>query len=108
MRILFALMLCLSPVWPAPEKNAPKKKKTAAPVEAISGCVDQRGETYILRSLSEAENVATLRGKAFSDDNFARYVGHKVTVHGARQKEGEVAVVQVIKIDDGGPGCSGQ
>jgi hypothetical protein len=106
LRTLLAIMLCLPMVWSAQEKNAPKAKKSSAATEAITGCVDQSGEKYILRSLSGAATVATLRGKAFSDDNFARYVGHKVTVHGARQKEGESVVVHVTRIDDAGAGCS--
>ena len=72
----------------------------------MTGCLDQQGETYVLRGLDQARRVATLRGKAFSDDNFARYVGHKVTVYGNVTKDGDTTVVHVTKVDDGGPGCS--
>ena len=108
LRISLVLMFCLSIAGSAQEKNAPQKKKSPAPIETIAGCIDQSGEKYILRSLSGAATVATLRGKAFSDDNFARYVGHKVTVHGAKQKEGDSLVVHVTRIDDAGAGCSSQ
>jgi hypothetical protein len=106
LRTLLLLILGLPIVWSAQEKNASKPKKSSAATETITGCIDQSGEKYVLRSLSGAVAVVTLRGKAFSDDNFARYVGHKVTVHGTKQKEGESSVVHVTRIDDAGPGCS--
>jgi hypothetical protein len=74
--------------------------------EKMTGCLDEKGETYILRDLTGAREMATLRGKGFANDNFARYVGHTVTVHGTIEKEGELPVFNVTKIDDAGPGCS--
>jgi hypothetical protein len=85
-------------------RKANEKDKTA--MTQLTGCLDQQGDTYILRELGAAAKIATLKGKAFSDDNFARYVGHKVTVHGTLQKDAEAAVLHVTKVDDSGPGCS--
>jgi hypothetical protein len=91
----------------AAKKSTPKTtQKARLASTSLTGCLDQQGETYVLRELATAGAVSTLKGKAFSDDNFARYVGHKVTVHGTVQKEGETSVVQVNKVDDAGPGCS--
>lgn len=112
LRVLFVLMLAVLAVpltWSAQgksEKKTPQKNRAAT--QSITGCVDQQGETYVLRELTAARAVTTLRGKAFSDDNFARYVGHKVTVHGTVQKEGNVPVINVTKVDDASPGCSSQ
>ena len=74
--------------------------------QSVTGCLDQQGEAYVLRDLKDAAKVAVLRGKAFKDDNFAKYVGHKVTVHGDVTKEGETTIVHVTKIEDQGAGCS--
>ena len=109
LRVLFVLMLATPLTWAAQgksEKKPTQKNRTAT--QSITGCVDQQGETYVLRELTAARTVTTLRGKAFSDDNFARYVGHKVTVHGTVQKQGDSSVVNVTKVDDAGPGCSSQ
>ena len=106
-RVLLPLMIVLSLAWSAPEtqtKTKAKRSRTAG--STITGCLDQRGETYVLRELGTAGTVSTLKGKGFSDDNFARYVGHKVTVHGTIQKEGDTPVLHVTKVDDAGPGCS--
>ena len=109
LRILIVSTLAMALAWSAPrksEKKATQKNRTGT--QSITGCVDQQGETYVLRELTAAQTVTTLRGKSFSDDNFARYVGHKVTVHGGTRKEGQSTVVDVTKVDDAGPGCSSQ
>jgi hypothetical protein len=41
--------------------------------------------------------AATLRGRAFTDDNFARFVGHKVKVAG-ESKDGVFHVDKIEKI----------
>jgi hypothetical protein len=116
-RLLLPLMIALPLAWSTPETEGPRKDaaKKSAPKTAekgrsatnsLTGCLDQQGETYILRELGTAGTVSTLKGKAFSDDNFARYVGHKVTVHGTMQKEGDASVLHVTKVDDAGPGCT--
>jgi len=98
-----------------PQAKTPKESaKKGSPngsgqaVKPITGCLDQQGEGYVLRELSTAGTVSALKGEMFSDDNFARYVGHKVTVHGRVQKEGERSVLHVTKVEDGGAGCSSQ
>jgi hypothetical protein len=117
-RLFLALVIAVPVAWSAPETQTKKPKaqakksasksdgdKAAAPA-SLTGCLDQRGETYVLRELGTAGTVSTLKGKVFSDDNFARYVGHKVTVHGTLQKQGQTSVMLVTKVDDAGPGCS--
>ena len=109
-RILLALIVGLPLAWSAPDtqtkntRDTVKKARTA--VSSLTGCLDQQGEGYVLRDLGSARAVSSLKGKAFSDDNFARYVGHKVTVHGTIEKQGQASVVHVTKVDDEGPGCS--
>lgn len=109
LRVLLFLMLAAPLTWSAPDKSAKKPvQKSKTVTQSMTGCVDEKGETYVLRDLTAARAITTLRGKGFSDDNFARYVGHKVTVHGTIQKEGDSSVVNVTKVDDAGPGCSSQ
>ena len=45
------------------------------------------------------EKATTLRGRAFTDDNFARFVGHKVRVTG-ESKEGVLHVDKIEKIGE--------
>jgi hypothetical protein len=89
----------------SPKSGNKVAERSRSAVEKITGCLDQQGETYLLRELTEAGKVTTLHGKGFSDDNFARYVGHKVTVHGTAAKYGETTIFQVTKVEDSGPGC---
>ena len=109
-RLLLALFLAVPLAWSAPETQTKKTKdqvkKSAS--TSLTGCLDQQGETYVLRELGTAGAVATLKGKGFSDDNFARYVGHKVTVHGTVDKPEQATVFYVTKVDDAGAGCSGR
>lgn len=95
---LIALMLVA-----APEQKPAKRSKPAKPPQTtLTGCVDERGEAYVLTGDRELRRVATLEGAGFSNDNFARYVGHKVTVHGKMAGE----TFRVSKIDDLGAGCA--
>ncbi len=109
-RLLLAFFIAISLTGSAPETQSKKTKdqvkKSAS--TSLTGCLDQQGETYVLRELGTAGAVSTLKGKGFSDDNFARYVGHKVTVHGTVDKQDQRPVFYVTKVDDAGVGCSGR
>src|ERR671915_54788 len=99
MRVIAASFLAIA-LLAAPEKTQKKPKK--APESALTGCVDQRGEQYVLTSEKDMTAVSQLRGKAFSDDNFARYVGRKVTVEGNTSN----GVFEVTKITQVAESCS--
>ena len=86
MRAILMRVVSAAMVWAGPEtetRQAPAPRSEAAQQE-ITGCLDQRGESYVLKSEKNMKEVTALKGKAFSDDNFARYVGHTVTVYGTR------------------------
>jgi hypothetical protein len=111
---ILALTLA-APAWPAEDpksgaKGSPKsgtsRQRTTEKAKTLSGCLDQRGESYVLMGTSATGVLATLQGKGFSNDNFARYVGHKVTLHGEIQKDGETTVMHVTRVEDGGSGCT--
>lgn len=77
----------------------PKQKASPTKSQKITGCLDQRGEGYVLKSEKDMKDVTKLKGKAFSDDSFARYVGHKVTVSGDR--DGELLLVtKIVNVAD--------
>lgn len=94
--IAVASVLCA-----APEQK--QGKTPAAPSEkaqsSLTGCIDQRNDRYILASEADMSKITILKGKGFSDDNFARYIGHKVTVHGAQR--GDVfEVAKIVNVSD--------
>lgn len=110
---LLSLALCIASAGAMPQagKNPQKaREKQSGPkrsaTQAITGCLDQRGESYVLTELTEMRKVTTLKGEAFSDDNFARYVGHKVTAHGRIENAEGSTVMRVMKIVDIQEGCS--
>jgi len=68
----------------------------------VTGCLDQREERYVLRSEADMSKITTLKAKGFTDDNFARYIGHKVSVYG----HGDGEVFEVVKIENLSDMCS--
>jgi hypothetical protein len=102
MKTLILFTACL--MWAAPQTEQPKPSRQTqkAKQTTMTGCVDERGERYVLSSESDMSKLTTLKGKAFSDDNFARYVGHKVTVHGSLNGES----FEVTKIDNISDTCA--
>jgi hypothetical protein len=101
-RTVTAILLAAASLWAADNGAVSKRRnRTNEPpkTESMTGCVDQRGETYVLTGAAMKQE-ARLSGKAFSDDNFARYIGHTVTVHGTVDRTASPAVVQVARIED--------
>ena len=78
------LVAALGLAGPDGKRNKDPTTKPKATQQQITGCLDQRGEAYVLKSEKDMTAVTTLKAKAFSDDNFARYVGHTVSVSGAK------------------------
>jgi hypothetical protein len=99
------LMICLAGMLVASAQEKPKGATRPAG-SVMTGCIDQRGEQYVLTGDKELNAVAILHGDGFSDDNFARYMGHKVSVEGTSSREGETVTVRVRKITDIADSCS--
>ncbi|HYI93443.1 MAG TPA: hypothetical protein VEX68_07860 [Bryobacteraceae bacterium] len=90
MKVLAAVVLAFA-LSDGPDKDP----KTAKHVQTErSGCLDQSGEQYVLKSETDMTVVTKLKGKGFSDDNFARYLGHKVLVQGTSKGD----VFEVVKV----------
>jgi len=103
------LIGCLTGMLLAGAADTPKKAGKPAEKAATStmtGCVDQRGDNYVLTGDKELNAFAVLHGEGFSDDNFARYMGHKVSVEGSTSRDGENVTVKVKKITDLADTCS--
>jgi hypothetical protein len=96
-RVAVAALLLMSGAASAQRRSAPAKAKRQA-AQAAVGCLDQRGETYVLTGDRELRRMVTLQGDGFSDDNFARYLGHKVKIQGRLSEPGS-SVFKVREIN---------
>ena len=93
------LVAALGLAGPDGKRSKDPATKPKATQQQITGCLDQRSENYVLKSEKDMTAVTTLKGKAFSDDNFARYVGHTVTVSGT--KDGDLFwVTKIVNVAD--------
>jgi hypothetical protein len=67
--------------------------------DSLTGCVDERDGQYVLTNETNLQTVARLQPEAGSaDDNFARHVGHKVTVRGKLSREDAPPVMTVRSV----------
>lgn len=99
MKTLLAVVIAVA-LSAAPDKSSKKPGPPSQTTEiTLTGCVDQRGERYVLKSATDMTVVTRLKGKGFSDDNFARYIGQKVTVSGS-SREGLMEVTKITKLAD--------
>jgi hypothetical protein len=98
--LIVALTACLALAQSSKESRNRNKETPAARSSSMTGCVDQQGAEYILAGLNAMKPKARLRGEAFSNENFARFVGHSVTVHGKIDRSGDVPVIGVVQIEN--------
>jgi hypothetical protein len=67
--------------------------------DSLTGCLDERDGQYVLTNDTNLQTVARLQPEAGSaDDNFAKHMGHKVTVRGkvSREDNPPVMTVQIV------------
>lgn len=88
----------------APARES-KKRLEKGKGTSMTGCIDESGEKYVLAGEEEMNTKLVLRGRAFSDDNFARFVGQKATVTGEVKSEGDSRVMLVDRIESVSPTC---
>jgi hypothetical protein len=90
-------MLAGSVAAAAPQSG--KTQKSAAKA-SLTGCVDERDGQYVLTNDTNLQPTARLQPAAGSpEDNFARHMGHKVTVKGKLAKEDPLPVMTVEGIE---------
>jgi hypothetical protein len=93
--LALAALALLLPDAPARKKPAPRPSSA---VRTLTGCLDQRGESYVLTGDRELRRIVTLEGDGFSNDNFARYLGHKVKLQGRLASREDNAAFRVREI----------
>ena len=90
--------LCLLAVTiAAAQKDKPAAAKTKQ--TTLTGCIDQRGETYVITEDTAMKAQAVLKGRAFSDDNFARFIWTKAAATGELKDEEGKRLLHVTKIE---------
>ena len=109
MRFITILTFVCCLLWAVDDSPKPQSSKTerrsGQKAATLTGCIDQRGETYVLAD-DQMQREAKLRAKAFSDDNFARFIGHRVRVFGEMDQSSGSDVFNVTKIEDVSQTCN--
>jgi hypothetical protein len=103
------LLIALATLLPAVGQEATEKPETrqgqGRPAETtMTGCVDQKGDLFVLIG-PHMQSETILKGRAFSDDNFARFVGHKATVKGELKEEGDRKVLHAVRVEKAADTC---
>jgi hypothetical protein len=94
-KLLLLSLICALPFAAAQKRG---EKKRATPAQSLTGCVDQKEANFILRDPQSVRQMAELHGDGFSDDNFAKHLGHRVTVTGTLNSEANPPVMKVREI----------
>ena len=78
------------------------KRPPAAPAvagQAITGCVDQQGDKYVIRD-AQTDRLITLQTSGSNADNdFARFVGHQAQASGSLSSD-TLTVSQIGQVAD--------
>lgn len=104
MRSVCALLILGGSLAIAPAQTG----KSAKPAKtSLNGCVDERDGQYVLTNDTTLQPTARLQPAAGSpEDNFARFMGHKVTVRGKLSKQDPLPVVTVESIESVSETCA--
>jgi hypothetical protein len=109
--LLIGLILLSLPVAAtAQEPPATVQSKKAAPKAAasLSGCVDEHDGQYVLIHDQTRNLIANLEAEGFPTENFARHLGHKVTVRGTSDPNGAHPVFKVRSVETISETCGSQ
>ena len=101
--VLVVLMLAVS-VAAAPSQTGEARPAAKA---SLTGCVDERDGQYVLTNDSNLQPTARLQPAAGSpEDNFARNMGHKVTVRGVLAKADPLPIMTVESVETVSDTCA--
>jgi hypothetical protein len=104
MRNLMVLLMLACSVAAASPQTA--KAKPAAKA-SLTGCIDEHDGQYVLTNDTNLQPTARLKPAAGSpEDNFARHMGHKVTVRGVLSKEEPLPILTVESIETVSQTCA--
>ena len=87
------------------EKAPPPAKEAAA---SLTGCVDEQEGNYVLLSDQTMNPIANLVADGFDKEDFAKHVGHKVTVRGTSSSQGALPLFKVRTIEKVSETCAPQ
>ncbi len=94
-KLLAWVLVGVSVAIAAPQSAKPKPANKTS----MTGCVDEHDGQYILTNDTNLQPTATLQPAAGSpEDNFARHMGHKVTVRGTLSKTDTLPVITVDSV----------
>ena len=101
--LITILMLAVGLAAASPQAG---KVKPAAKA-SLTGCVDEHDGQYMLTNDTNLQPTARLKPAAGSpEDNFARFMGQKVTVKGALSKEEPLPVMTVESVQTVSQTCA--
>jgi hypothetical protein len=98
MRYFLALLMFAGSLAAVPPQAGQTERPAAK--ASLTGCVDERDGQYLLTNDTDLQPKARLQPAAGSaEDNFAKHMGHKVTVRGKVSKETPLPVMTVESIE---------
>jgi hypothetical protein len=102
MRYMWALLvlLVLSPLTAQTAAKNKKAQKARPAMQTIVGCVDEKSASYVLRTDDSLKELAMLESVGFESTNFARFVGHKVSVSGELIASSALPTLRVTSLDN--------
>jgi len=101
MRLLFGILILAVCV------HAQTDKTHKAAKESLTGCIDERQGQYVLTNDVNLQVISRLQPAAGSaEDNFARYLGHKVTVRGKLSRESSPPTMTVENLASISDSCA--
>src|SRR6202167_3160809 len=104
MRYLLSLLVLTVCVTAAPPQSG---KARPAAKASLTGCVDERDGQYVLTNDTNLQPTARLKPAAGSpEDNFAKHMGHKVTVRGVLSKADSLPVMTVESVETVSQECA--
>ena len=87
-------------------QTSKKQKKAAKDTVTLTGCIDQREESFFLTDPANMRVVARLEGDDPERSSYAKYLGQKVTATGWPSKSGSVPSMRVRSIKVVSETCS--
>jgi hypothetical protein len=99
MRFIWApLMLLLLAPLSAPAQK--EKKSAKPPTQTMIGCVDEKSSDFVLFTDDMLKQIAILESVGFDKTNFARFVGHKVSITGQLIASTQPPTLRVTNYDN--------
>jgi hypothetical protein len=97
------------PAGPAPQQKQDSNQPKSRPPKggaSLTGCVDEQDGQYVLVDDRTLSPIANLEADGFPTENFAKHLGHKVTVRGTSNSGGARPVFKVRTIEPVSDTCA--